>query len=51
MFYKGGDISEELSVAKKKFPSLSFSVIDIDFFGYPKFKEDEKKIVHIKKME
>lgn len=51
VFYKGGDISEELSVAKKKFPSLSFSVIDIDFFGYPKFKEDEKKIVHIKKME
>lgn len=51
VFYKGGDVSEEISIAMKKFPSLSFNVIDIDFFGYSKFKEDEKKIVHIKKME
>ncbi len=51
VFYKGGDVSEEISIAMKKFPSLSFNVVDIDFFGYPKFKEDEKKIVHIKKME
>jgi len=51
VFYKGGDISEELNTAMKKFPSLNFNVMNIDFFGYPKFKEDDKKIVYIRKME
>lgn len=48
VLYKGGDISEELEKAKAKFPNYTFEVIDLDFFGFPLFKEDEKKIVVIK---
>ena len=48
VFFKGGDISEEIAFAKKKFPNYEFKIIDIDLHGYKKFKEDEKKIVVIK---
>lgn len=51
VFYKGGDISEELASVKKRFQQFNFDVIDIDFYGYPKFKQDEKKIIVIKNKE
>lgn len=45
VFYKGGDISDEIAIAQKKFPNYNFTTINIDLHGYRKFKEDEKKIV------
>jgi len=47
VLYKGGDISSEIEDALAKFPQFSFEVIDIDFFGLPFFKNEEKKIVVI----
>ncbi len=49
ILYKGGDISEELSAARAKFSDFSYEIIELDFFGFPLFKEDEKKIVVIKR--
>lgn len=46
-FLKGGDLREEIKVAQKKYPQLSFKIIDIDMIGYAAFKKDEKKIVLI----
>lgn len=49
VLYKGGDISQELMVAKEKFPDFEYQVIDIDFFGFPVFKAEEKKVLIIQR--
>lgn len=44
-FLKGGDLTNELSNARKTFPGVEIREIPIDLFGAPWFKADEKKIV------
>jgi len=44
-FLKGGDLTEELEQAAMLFPDMKVQVIDIDLFGLPGFKQDEKKVV------
>lgn len=49
VLYKGGDISEEMQIAKTQFPEFQFNVIDLDFFGYSPLKNEDKKIVVIER--
>lgn len=44
-FLKGGDLTAELSNARQTFPGVEIREIQIDLFGAPWFKADEKKIV------
>ncbi|MDZ4744470.1 MAG: 16S rRNA (guanine(527)-N(7))-methyltransferase RsmG [bacterium] len=44
-FLKGGDLKIELSNARKTYPGVDIREIQIDLFGAPWFKTDEKKIV------
>ena len=45
VFLKGGDLSEEIGAAQQLFPDLKVTVKDIELFGLPQFKMDEKKVV------
>jgi len=45
VFYKGGNLSEEIEEAKKIFPKLSVEEKDIDIIGVDCFKNDEKKLI------
>lgn len=45
VFYKGGDINDEINNAKKQFSQIQIQTVDIDFVGYEQFKLDDKKIV------
>lgn len=45
VFLKGGDLTAELSNARKTFPGVEIREIPIDLFGAPWFKADDKKIV------
>ena len=49
VFYKGGDLEEEINDAKAKYPQLDIQEIQIDFIGFPWFKNEEKKILVISK--
>ena len=44
-FLKGGDLTEEIAEATAHHPGLVVQVVDIDLFGVPSFKNDQKKIV------
>ena len=48
VFLKGGDLSEEIADAQKKFPKYEFIEIQIDCIGYPYFKEEQKKVIIVK---
>ncbi len=48
IFYKGGDLDEEIKDIKIKYPKLSVNEIKIDLFGAPWFKTENKKILIIK---
>jgi len=45
VFYKGGDLSEEIEEAKKIFPKLFVEERDIDVIGIDWFKKEEKKLI------
>ncbi len=45
IFYKGGELSEEIDEATKIFPKLFVEVKDIDIIGIDWFKNEEKKLV------
>jgi 16S rRNA (guanine527-N7)-methyltransferase len=45
VFYKGGDINDEIKQAKTENKEIDISVIDIDFIGVNSFKDNEKKLV------
>lgn len=45
IFYKGGDLAEEIDEAKKIFPKLSVEEKDIEIIGVDWFKNEEKKLV------
>lgn len=45
LLLKGGNLDDEIYETKKMFPFLDISVIDIDIFSCPYFKNEEKKIV------
>jgi 16S rRNA (guanine527-N7)-methyltransferase len=45
IFYKGGDLSDEIKQAKTENKNIDISVIDIDFVGVPEFKANEKKLL------
>jgi 16S rRNA (guanine527-N7)-methyltransferase len=45
IFLKGGNLKDEIEEAKKYFPDMNVSEIDIKINGYPWFEENEKKIV------
>lgn len=49
VFYKGGNLEEEINDAKAKYPLLDIQEIQIDFIGFPWFKNEEKKILVINK--
>lgn len=49
VFYKGGNLEEEINDAKAKYPQLDIQEIQIDFIGFPWFKNEEKKILVINK--
>jgi len=42
---KGGNLNEEINIAKNKFPKYQFLVQDIDFIGADWFKNNAKKII------
>lgn len=44
-FLKGGDLSEEITEAKVLHPGIVIDVIEMDVFGVPWFREDQKKVV------
>lgn len=48
VFLKGGDLSEEIADAQKKFPKYEYIEIQIDCVGYPYFKEEQKKVIIVK---
>lgn len=45
IFYKGGNLNEEIDEAKKIFPKLSVEEMDIDIIGVDWFKNEDKKLV------
>jgi 16S rRNA (guanine527-N7)-methyltransferase len=45
LFLKGGDLAEEISEARKKYPSLLVEETAIDLRGAAWFKEQEKKLL------
>jgi len=45
VFYKGGDITAEISQAKMENKNLDVSVYNIDFVGVESFKKNDKKLV------
>jgi len=45
VFYKGGNLDEEIESAQDQFKKMYFNEIDIELLGAPWFKEDEKKLV------
>lgn len=45
LLLKGGDLSEEIAEAKKRFPALEVQETGIDMFGFPAFKSEEKKLL------
>ncbi len=45
LFLKGGNLTEEITEAQKKFPSLSVQEHSIDLVGSTWFKEQEKKVL------
>lgn len=44
-FLKGGDLTQEINLAKKKFPYIDITVNDINLINYDYFKKEEKKVV------
>jgi hypothetical protein len=42
---KGGDLTEEIAEAQAHHPELIVEVHDLDVFGVPWFREDQKKVV------
>jgi 16S rRNA (guanine527-N7)-methyltransferase len=49
ILYKGGDLTDEISQAKKLFPEYYIEEILIELDGYNIFQKEEKKLVKIKK--
>ena len=49
VFLKGGDLENEVNDAKKKYPQLNFTVMEIDMLGCDWLKNEEKKIIIIDK--
>jgi len=45
VFYKGGDINEEIKQAKIENKNIDISVVDIDIIGLDIFKKNDKKLV------
>ena len=45
VFYKGGDIDDEIKQAKIENRNLNISVVDIDIVGEETFKKNNKKLV------
>jgi 16S rRNA (guanine527-N7)-methyltransferase len=45
VFYKGGDLTEEIEEAKKIFPKLFVEEKDIDIIGIDSFKKEDKKLI------
>ncbi|MFC2130842.1 16S rRNA (guanine(527)-N(7))-methyltransferase RsmG [Bacteroidota bacterium] len=45
VFYKGGDLTDEISDAKKMFPGVEIKEININLIGAAWLKEDDKKII------
>ncbi len=45
VFYKGGDIDEEIKQAKFENKNIDISVVDIDIVGVDIFKKNDKKLV------
>jgi 16S rRNA (guanine527-N7)-methyltransferase len=45
VFYKGGDITEEIKKAKRIFPQVGFEIKNIDIIGDDSFRLNDKKIV------
>ncbi len=44
-FLKGGDLADEIAEAKTLHPGIVVDVIEMDVFGVPWFREDQKKVV------
>lgn len=45
VFYKGGDISAEISQAKMENKNLDVTVVNIDLVGIESFKKNDKKLI------
>ncbi|HRP02783.1 MAG TPA: 16S rRNA (guanine(527)-N(7))-methyltransferase RsmG [Candidatus Kapabacteria bacterium] len=45
IFLKGGDLAEEISQIKSKFPKINVNIIDIKMLGADFFESEAKKIV------
>jgi len=45
IFLKGGDLTEEISNTKRKFPSIKIEEIEINLFGAEWFLQENKKII------
>lgn len=50
LFLKGGNMQEEIDEAYKKFPDYSYELINIDLIGSDWMKQEEKKILVIKRI-
>lgn len=49
VFLKGGDLDNEIDVAKKRFPEYKFTAVEINMLGCEYFTQEEKKIIVIQK--
>lgn len=47
VFYKGGDMTEEIQAAIDDFPKLKYKIHNIDLFGADWFKTEDKKLIEI----